>query len=115
MSPRNFNGEARAFARRRAHINLMVQDFSQSPDDRKTQAEAATRHALCPLIVLLEDVRQLIVGNADAAIPDFDANLVAGASAAQQYLAAIGVSNRIRQQISDHLLQHAPVALDHES
>ena len=93
----------------------MVQYLSQSPNDRQTQSNAA---ALCGpggLIVLIEYMRQLISCDANAAVPHFDTNLVASASATQQEFSVIGVSDRIRQQITDHLLEHALVAVNHES
>ena len=42
-------------------------------------------------------------------------NVLAAASAAQQDSPAIGVPDRIRKQVPEHLLQHALVTVDHHS
>jgi hypothetical protein len=47
----------------------VVQDFPQSPDDRQTQSKAA---ALSIAIIFFKYVRQLITGDANASIPNFD-------------------------------------------
>src|SRR5215831_15403140 len=65
-------------------------------------------------MVFFKYVRQTAFRDADATIPNLDTDLVAGASATQQYPSPIGVPNRIRQQIAQHLLQHALVATDDE-
>ena len=92
----------------------MIQDFSEPLDDRKAQPKAAPLRAVGALIVLIEYVRQLVFGDTDAAVPDLDANLVAGSPASKQDSSPVSVSDRIRQQIADHLREHAPVAADDE-
>src|SRR5260370_22266710 len=111
----NFDRDTCTLARGGPHINPVVQCLSQSPNDRQTQSKAA---ALCrpdALIVLIEYMRQLISCNANATVPHFDTDLVARASATQQQFSVIGVSHRIRKQIADHLLEHALVAVNHDS
>ena len=55
-----------------------------------------------------------VFGDADATVPDFNANIVAGSPASQQNSSPVGVSDRIRQQVADHLREHVPVAADDE-
>src|SRR5258705_4753452 len=66
------------------------------------------------LIVFLKYMRQLILRDADAAIPDLDPNFVTRASAAQQNCPPIRISHRVRQQISQHCFEHSLVATDQE-
>src|SRR5260370_16601863 len=62
----------------------------------------------------MEYVRELVFGDTDATVPDFNANIVAGSLASKQNSSPVSVSDRIRQQIADHLREHAPVAADDE-
>jgi hypothetical protein len=62
----------------------------------------------------VEYVWELVFGDADATVPDFNLNIVAGSPASQQDSSPISVSDRIRQQVADHQLKHAPVAADDE-
>ena len=68
----------------RAHLDPMIQDVSEPFHDRKTQAEPAPLRAAGPLVVFIEYVRELIFGDTDATVPDFNANVVAGAPASEQ-------------------------------
>jgi hypothetical protein len=62
----------------------------------------------------MEYLGQLVFGDTDATVPDFNANVVAGSPTPQQDSSPVSVSDRIRQQVADHLLKHAPVAADDE-
>src|SRR5580704_12787427 len=62
----------------------------------------------------MEYVRELVFGDTDATVPDFNANIVAGSPASKQNSSPVGVSDRIRQQVADHLREHASVAADDE-
>src|SRR5215831_9709120 len=93
-APGNLNGKARALARRGTDIDSVVQDFSQSLDDCQTQSKAA---ALSVTIIFFKYVGQLISGDANTSVPDFDPNIVAGASTTQQDFPSICVADCIRQ------------------
>src|ERR1700704_86791 len=62
----------------------------------------------------MEYMRELVFGDPDATVPDFNANIVAGSPASKQNSSSVSVSDRIRQQVADHLREHAPVAADDE-
>src|SRR5260221_7958384 len=66
------------------------------------------------MIVLMEYVRELVFGDTDATVPVSDANIIAGSPASKQNSSPVSVSDRIRQQVADHLREHAPVAADDE-
>ena len=53
-----------------------------------------------------------LLGNADAGVPDLDADRAVAPAAAEQHLAALGVFQRVRQQVADHLLEQARIAVD---
>ena len=92
----------------------MIQDFSQPLHDRKAQPKAASFRPVGPLIVLMEYVRQLVFGDADATIPDFNAHIVASPPTSEQNSSSVGVSDRIRQQVAHHLREHVPVTANDE-
>ena len=81
----------------------MIQDFSKPFDDCKAQPKAASLRAIGASVVLIEYVRKLVFGDTDAAVPDLDANFVADSSASKQDSPPVSVSDRIRQEIADHL------------
>src|SRR5882757_10842573 len=62
----------------------------------------------------MEYVRELVFGDTDATVPDFNANIVAGSPVSKQNSSPVSVSDRVRQQVADHLREHAPVAADDE-
>src|SRR4051794_31684223 len=66
------------------------------------------------LVVLMKYVRQLILCDTNAAIPDFDPNLVTRTAAAEQHLSPIRISYRVRQQIAQHCFEHSLVAADQQ-
>jgi hypothetical protein len=66
-------------------------------------------------VVLLEDHLELRAGNADAGVPDLDAQAVAAdpAAADQDAASALGVFDRVRQQVPGQPLQQARIAPGH--
>ena len=111
---RNLDGEDRAFAELRAHIHLVAQKCNEPLHDReaKTKATAALAGFVVELVILLENRLQFSVRDADACVPDLDAERAATPPAAQQHFARPRVFDRIGQQIADHLLQQARIGVD---
>src|ERR1700738_4267556 len=114
LTARTLNEKPCTRARNRAYLDPVIQDFSQPLHDRKAQPKAAPLRGVGPLIVLLEYMRQLVFGDTDATVPDFNANIIAGSPTSKQDSSPVSVTDRIRQQVADHLLKHAPVASDDE-
>src|SRR3954471_5497911 len=112
MTQRNFNGEDGALARCGTRNNLMAQYISQSLHDGETQPETSQLSVLRGLKMFFENARHLCTHNPDTAVPDLDADFVTGTTAAQQNATAIGVADRIRNQIADHFRDHALVGMD---
>ena len=85
----------------------MAQQIRQALHDGETEAEATAALAarIVELMELRENRMKLLFGNADAGVPDLDAQLVAAPPATEQDLAALGVFHRVREQVADHLLQ----------
>ena len=83
----------------RADADPVAQQIAQALHDRQAEAEAAAAFArgIVELMVLLEDRLKFLLGNADAGIPDLDAQHVSVPAAAEQHLAARGVFQRVRQ------------------
>src|SRR6478609_6835159 len=92
----------------------MAEQISQSLHNREAEPEAAEVGAVLDLIILIEDTRQVLFGNADAAVPHLDAHLFAKAAATEQNPASLGVTQRVGQKVAQHHLEHAPVAMHHE-
>src|SRR3954471_18084339 len=92
----------------------MAEQIPKALYDRKAEAKAAKVGAVLNLVILVEDAWQMLLGNPHAAVPDLDAHLVARALAAEQDLAAFGVAKRVGQEIAQHQLEHAPVAVHGE-
>ncbi len=90
---------------------------AQALHDRQPEAEAAAAFArrIVELMVFLEDRLKFVVGDADAGVPDLDAQHVAVPAAAQQHLALLGVFQRVGQQVADHLLEQARIAADRQA
>ena len=59
---------------------------------------------------LLENGLQLVGRNADAGIPDLQAQLAAARVATNQDAAALGIFDRVREQVADHLLEQVAIA-----
>ena len=95
----------------------MAQQIAQALDDRQAQAEAAAAFArgIVDLMIFLEDRLQLRFRDADAGVPDLDAQLSAAAAAAEQHLAALGVFQRVGEQVADHLLEQPGIAADRQA
>jgi hypothetical protein len=83
--------------------------------ETETEALAALARRIVELMKFLEDRLELLFGNADPGVPDLDPQLVAAPSAAEQNLARIGILHRVRQQVADHLLEQAGIAVDAEA
>ena len=58
-------------------------------------------------MVLLEDRLKFLFGDADSGVQDLDAQRSCAPAAADQNFAALGVLQRVRKQVADHLLEQA--------
>src|SRR6185312_16529105 len=107
LAERDFDGEDGALARSGTDIDGMAQQIAKPLHDGEAEAEApaALPGGIVELMKLLEDRVELPVGDAGSGVPDLDAQRVAATAATDQYLAALGVFHRVRQEIADHLLE----------
>ena len=110
---RDLDGEDRTLAGLRTHAHPVSQQISQPPHDGKPKAQAAAAFArgVVELMIFLEDRLKFVFGNADAGIPDFDAQHFLVPAATQQHLALLGVFQGVGQQVADHLFEQARVAV----
>src|SRR4029077_20333526 len=103
-------------ARPRADTDGVAQQVADALHDRQTEPETATAFArgVVELMKLLEDRGQLARWNADARVPNLDAEIVAAPAAAEQNLAPRGVFHGVRQQIAQCLLDEMGIASDRQ-
>ena len=110
----HLDGEHRSVSRRRAGIDPVAEHVGEALDNRQPEPHAFGRRPspAVDLVILAEDVRQLLVVDADPGIPDLDAKAALAAPAADQHAAGVGIAYGIAQQVADHLQQQAAVRLD---
>src|ERR1035437_5365430 len=91
----------------------MAQQVRQSLHDEKTESEAAASfaHRVVDLMVLFEDCVNFLAGDADSGVPDLNAHHSLVSTAAEQYFAGLRIFQRIREQVADHLLEQARIAV----
>jgi hypothetical protein len=79
----------------------VAEQIPQTLHDGQAEAEtpAPLTRGVVELMVLLEDRLKLPVGDANAGIPDLDAQDAAAPSATKQHLAGAGVFQRVGQQL----------------
>src|SRR4051812_24940279 len=90
----------------------MIEQTAEPLDDCKAQTEtrAAVAFPRSNLVELAENIRSLILGNADTAVPDFDAQLPAETAAADNDSAAARVTNRVGNEIEQYPLKQNKIA-----
>ena len=95
----------------------MAEQIAQALHDGEPEAKAAASftRGVVDLVVFLEDRLKFLFGNADPGVADLDAEHSALATATQQHLAMPGVFHGIGQQVADHLLQQARIAVDQKA
>ena len=78
-------------------MDRMAKQGRQALNDGQPETEAETAFAggIAELMIFVEDCLKILLGNADAGIPNLDAQHSAAATAAKQYLAALGVFQRV--------------------
>src|SRR5262249_55602492 len=81
---RNDNRETGPLPGARSYIDRMAEQVAEALHDRKPKAEAAQVGTVGDLVILVEDTRQMFFGDADTAVPDFNADIVARAPAAEE-------------------------------
>src|SRR3569623_1293676 len=82
-------------------MDRMPEQASDAFDDRKTKT-GATLGGVTPGIEateLLDDRAALGFGDADAAVPDLDAHIIAGAAAAEQDAATWRIADRVGEEV----------------
>src|SRR2546425_2761927 len=90
----------------------MVEKTAEPVDDRQPKAETATAvfFGRGELINLAENVLPLILGDADPAVPDFDAQEAGAAAAADHDAAMDSVAHRVRHQIEEDPFEQNEIA-----
>src|SRR5580704_2826618 len=109
---RDLDREYRPLSFQRAHPNRMAEQFAQAFDDREPQAQtlASLARGVLHLMVFFEDRLQLRLRDADPGIPNLDAQFALASPAPEEHTAALGIFQRVRDQIADHLLEQTPIA-----
>ncbi|MNO82242.1 hypothetical protein D3C76_735110 [compost metagenome] len=99
---RYLDAEHRSAARKRVHLDAVVEDFRDALDDRQPQphALAVGGAAHVQLIEFEEDGVQAIGGNAASGVPHFQAQLVAPATGPQQDAAFVGVATGVTEEVA---------------
>ena len=72
---------------------------------------AALARGISNLMELLKDGMRLVIGDTDTRVPDFDAQLPAAASAAQNDFTSLRIFERVAEQIADHLFEQPWIGL----
>src|SRR3984957_8375903 len=114
-SERRGDEEHRPLARAGAQPYGMLKHPSQTLDDRQAKPKAA-RHA-CALVEPLElsEDRALMLGrNAEAGIPDLDADRAGNSAATDQHPAAQRIFERVRNQVLQQPPHEAPIGANGE-
>ena len=95
----------------------MAEQIRQALHDGETEAKAAAALAggIVELVELLENPLKLAFLDTGTGVPDLDAQLVAAPPAAEQHLALRGIFHRVRQQVAQHLLEQAGIAVHGEA
>src|ERR1700734_604924 len=109
---RDLDREYRPLSLQRPHPNRMTEQFPQAFDDREPEAQtlAPLAGGVVHLMVFVEDRLQLGLGDADPGVPDLDAQFALAPAAPDEHPAALGIFQRVRDQIADHLLEQTPIA-----
>ena len=96
----------------RAHAHAMAEQIAHPPHDGKPEAEAEAAFArlIADLMIFLENRLHFVFRNANAGIPDFDAQKSLAAAAAEQHLSRPGVFQGVGEQVAHHLFEQARIA-----
>src|SRR5262249_55091923 len=94
----------------RLDVHTMVQDASHPLDNGQTETKSTKLSVSWRLVVLIKYPRQMLSHDANAAVPHLDRRMVSTTPASHNDFALFRVAQRVGQQVSDHLVQHAPVA-----
>src|SRR6185369_2944391 len=100
-------------SRPRAHRQLVAEQRAQPLDDRQPHAEALAAVALRigDLIELVEDFWQLVLGDADPAVPDLDADAAAPAPRRDEHAAPrAAVAQPVLHEVAEDPLEELRVA-----
>src|SRR5579862_7088224 len=94
----------------------MVQQNSEPSHDREAKAKpkAPVSGCIVKLMVLFEDILKLTFGDSRAGIPNLDAQDPIISPTPEQDLPSLGIFDRVREQISYHLLEQARIATGQE-
>ena len=98
---------------RELHGELVAEQFAQALDDRQAHAEAlaAVAFGVGNLIELGEDLGQLVLADADAGVPDLEADAAAPAPRRDQHAGArAAVAQAVLDQVAEDPLEQLRVA-----
>src|SRR6185437_10123382 len=114
---RDRDGKDRALAGLRADMHRMAKQGRQTLHDGETEPEAETAlpRGIAELMIFAEDCLKILFRNADAGIPNLDAQLPPLSTAAKQHLSPLCIFQRVRQEIAKHLLEKTRIAMDRKA
>ncbi|MNQ86193.1 hypothetical protein D3C85_1013800 [compost metagenome] len=85
-------------------MNAMPEDAGNLLDNRQAQAQAAILIGSLHItaLELLENLLQAMLGNAHAAVPDFDRQALMMPPATEHHATTVGIADRIAQQVAQN-------------
>ncbi len=109
--------ETEPFAWLRTNMHTVAKQGRQALHDRQSEPEAAAAftRGVVELVIFVEDQLEIMIGDADAGVPDLDPEYLPMPATSEQHLPTLGVFQGVRQQITDHLLEQARIAIDRET
>lgn len=108
---RHSDAEARALTKLRFQIDRMFEETAQPIDDGKTKPETAgVLIGYFKAVELAENLLMLVVRDADARVPDLDAQPIRPPAAADQHAAGRRIADCVRYEVEHDPLQEDEVA-----
>ena len=113
----DIDGKDRTLSRDRSHTYAMAEQFRQALHDGKPEAHAAVGQPcrIVELAILLEDRLQFGRRDAYAGVPHLDAQASRPPAAAEKDLAVQRVFEGVGEQVAEHLLEQARIAVDRKT
>ena len=108
---RRQHAKARAATDARHDLDAMLEQRGEAANDREAKSHAGARSAaarFAHLVELFENARLQRERDSDAGVDDVDGDLRAAAAGADQHAPALGVANRVGDEIAHDALEQAP-------
>ena len=114
IAERQIDAKDRPAAKARSHADMGVQDAAQALDDREPEAHAGrVLFAQVESMKFFENVGKLVARDPGSRIPDLNAQYAAARAATNQDAAALGIAQRVTQEISQDPFDQMQVRAHH--